>query len=348
MTLLVRNEADIVDAQIAFHLHAGVDFVVAMDNRSEDGTREILERYERAGVLHLLSEDGDDMRQDEWVTRMARLAATEFGAEWVLNSDADEFWWPRGGSLKDVLRTVPQRYGVVRGCWRHFLPRLVDSTFFAERMTVRLCAPAFPGDKSTIFHAHQKVAHRAVPDVVIEAGNHNAEGAGAPIRGWLPVEVLHFSFRSVEQLERKTRGGWFRNPDRKPTLHKALLEEAARNGRLDEFFESHAVDDEKLERGLADGSLAIDTRLRDALQSLRTEGRNFALPDGDRSLPFPRPNVGDDAKYAAEASDLAAIDGIVRAEERVAALDSRLAALELEPLSRLTGAGRRLRRLARR
>ena len=27
MTLLARDEADIVDAQIAFHLHAGVDFV---------------------------------------------------------------------------------------------------------------------------------------------------------------------------------------------------------------------------------------------------------------------------------------------------------------------------------
>ena len=34
MTLLVRDEADIVDAQIAFHLHAGVDFVIATDNRS--------------------------------------------------------------------------------------------------------------------------------------------------------------------------------------------------------------------------------------------------------------------------------------------------------------------------
>jgi hypothetical protein len=107
LTLLARDEADIVDAQIAFHLHAGVDYVIATDNRSQDRTAEILERYERAGVLLLLREGGDDMRQDEWVTRMARLAATDFGADWVINADADEFWWPRSGSLKDVLAAVP-------------------------------------------------------------------------------------------------------------------------------------------------------------------------------------------------------------------------------------------------
>ena len=129
MTLLVRDEADIVDAQIAFHLHAGVDFVIATDNASTDGTTEILERYEHTGRLRLLREPSDEMRQDEWVTRMARLAATEHDADWVLHTDADEFWWPRGGSVKDVLAPVPERYGVVRGCWRHFMPRPDDGVF---------------------------------------------------------------------------------------------------------------------------------------------------------------------------------------------------------------------------
>jgi len=341
MTLLARDEADVVDAQIAFHLHAGVDYVIATDNASCDGTTEILERYASAGVLHLIREPGDDMRQDEWVTRMARLAATEHGADWVVNSDADEFWWPRGGSLGDVLSAVPDRYGIVRGCWRHFVPRPDDGAFFAERMTVRLATPAHPGAKDTIFHAHQKVAHRAHPDAVIERGNHNVDAPGLDVlRSWHPVEVLHFSFRSLAQLERKARGGWLRSPGYEPVGHRLLLDEAFRAGRLEEHYDEFAVDDDALARGLADGTLAQDTRLRDALRAIRAADGSFALPNGEPRLAFPRPGAADDAAYAAEASALVEIDGIVRAEARVRRLEARLDALARRPL----GTPRRLAR----
>ena len=344
MTLLARNEADVVDAQIAFHLHAGVDHVIATDNASTDETAAILERYERAGRLRLLREPGDDMRQAAWVTRMARLAATEYEADWVIHSDADEFWWPRGGSLKDVLACVPPRFGLVRGCWRHFLPRPDDAAFFAERMTVRLAVPAHPGDKRTVYHAHQKVAHRADPAVEIEAGNHNADAPGLePLRPWHPIEILHFSFRSVAQTERKARhGGWLRNRDRgfELAVHQIALDEALRDGRIREFYEACAVDDEALARGLADGTLAVDTRLRDALRSLRDADGAFVVPDEAVPLRFPRPSALDDAAYAAEVSVLAQIDGIVRAEERVRALEERLLGVEQGAL----GVARRLAR----
>ena len=58
MTLLARDEEDIVASWLDFHLNAGVDFVVATDNRSNDGTTEILERYEREGHVHLIREPG--------------------------------------------------------------------------------------------------------------------------------------------------------------------------------------------------------------------------------------------------------------------------------------------------
>jgi len=338
MTLLVRNEADIVDAQIAFHLSAGVDFVIATDNLSEDTTTEVLERYERDGRLHLIRETGDDIRQSEWVTRMARLAATEFGADWVLNSDADEFWWPRGPSLKDVLAVVSPRYGVVRGAWRNFVPRPDDRRFFAERMTVRYCTPSFHPHPLT---THSKSAHRAVADVRVGRGNHEAFGEGLlPLRGWYPIEVLHFPVRSLEQCRRKYVDHFLaleKNAEKGIPGHLAQAHEAWRAGRLEDFYAPLVVDDDDLERGLADGTLAVDTRLRDALRRLGFgEGAS-----GDEAPAFSRPGVEDAALYAAESSALDESDYALALGARIDELDRRLGRLERSSFSRLRGAVRR-------
>ena len=174
---------------------------------------------------------------------------------------------------------MPPRYGVVRGCWRHFLPRPDDGAFFAERMTVRLALPAHPGAKETIYHAHQKVAHRAHPEVEVEVGNHNAEAPGLlPLRAWHPLEVLHFSFRSTAQLERKARRGWLRSRGYEPTCTRSFSTRRTATVGSRTFYDTFAVDDVALARGLADGTLAVDTRLRDALRALRGADGAFLLP----------------------------------------------------------------------
>ena len=74
-----------------------------VERRDRGGARP----YERDGRVRVLREPDGPFRQREWVTRMARLAATEHGADWVINGDVDEFWWPRGGSLPEVLAADP-------------------------------------------------------------------------------------------------------------------------------------------------------------------------------------------------------------------------------------------------
>jgi hypothetical protein len=337
MTVLARDEADVIDAQISFHLNAGVDFVVATDNSSQDGTTEILESYARDGCLQLIHEPAEGLRQGEWVTRMARLAATEFGADWVVNSDADEFWWPRGGSLKDVLAAVPKRYGVVEAFWRSFVPRPDDGAFFAERMTARLTQHAPINDPTSFYRPVTKVAHRADAHVVVGRGNHGLVGSGLlPLRTWHPVEVLHFPLRSRAQWMRKVelQGDAFtKHIERAGTGYHLKGYDALQSGRIEEQHESMVVGDDALARGLADGTLLVDTRLRDALRALRSDGaaedrREFALP-AERAAPltFPPPTFADEATYAVEAAVLGEAD-VVRVERRVDALEQRLEAVE--------------------
>ena len=323
MTLLVRDEADIVDAQIAFHLDSGVDFVIATDNRSEDGTTEILERYTREGHLHVIRERGEDLRQTEWVTRMARLAATEFGADWVLNSDADEFWWPRGGDFREVFAAVPESFGVVRAAWRNFVPRPGDDRFFADRMTARLCAPSFHPHPLSI---HFKSAHRAAADVRVGRGNHEAFGTGlVALRGWYPIEILHFPVRSLEHCMRKYVTQFVAlelNAEKGIPGHMADAYRAYRAGELEAFYAPLVVDDASLARGLELGELAIDTRLRDRLAALGF-GSGGAARDG-RS---PTPSVSDAASWAGEYSALREADLGLAFSERIDGLERRLASL---------------------
>jgi len=337
MTLLARDEADIVDAQIAFHLNAGVDFVIATDNLSQDGTTEILESHAREGHLFLIREDSEYLQQSEWITRMGRLAASEFGADWVIHSDADEFWWPRGESLKDVLASIPGRYGIVRALLRHFVPRPDDGSFFAERMVVRMSASAPINDPRSLFRPNLKVVHRADANVTVSIGTQRLiDSPLVPLRGWYPIEFFHFPVRSLEQCERKyahQQTGPGQTPSPYYDRVRAFLEE----GRLEEFYESLVVDDSALERGLRDRSLVIDTRLRDALRALR-EGKQPT---------FPRPTVVDEAAYAVDVAALGEAD-VVRLQRRLDTLEQRLLTLERRPIvridRRLRGAAKKLLR----
>ena len=327
LTVLARDEADIVESQIAYHLNAGADMVIATDNRSRDGTTEILEAYARAGHLRLLREEGEGNRQSEWVTRMARLAATELGADWVLNADADEFWWPHGGDLKEVLAEVPERYGIVRGFWREFLPRDEDDAFFAERMTVRLSPHAPLNAVDGPFHPQVKNVHRGDPEVSVQFGNHEVSGPRLGLlQGWYPFEVLHFPLRSYEQCERKfAQAGRALSTSADPARsdHTMHAYDLHRQGRLRSFYDRFEVDDEGVEQGVGDGSLVVDTRLRDALRLLRRPGGDgFLLPDdGAPKLSFPRLDAAAEAAYAADTGALA--EPLERATRRLDDLERR-------------------------
>ncbi len=89
---------------------------------------------------------------------MARIAAVEHGADWVINNDADEFWWPQIGSLRDVFAAIPPEYGQVEVRRCNFLPRPPDGQPFFRRMVYREAMSLNP----SALPLESKVAHRAI------------------------------------------------------------------------------------------------------------------------------------------------------------------------------------------
>ncbi|MFC1575515.1 glycosyltransferase family 2 protein [Gemmatimonadota bacterium] len=273
MTLLVRNEEDIVGQNIEFHLNNSVDFFIVTDNLSEDGTRDILEAYRRQGVLHYLHEPEDNYNQAVWVTRMSELGVTEFGADWVINNDADEFWWAEAkNDLKAVLRDVPASVLGLEVSRHNFVPRPgTDTVSFLETMIYRetvslngLGQPLPP-----------KVCHRALPDLSVAQGNHAIRSGRRTLK--LPATdelcIFHFPMRTPAQFSKKIeKGGAAYTRSGLPRGLGSIwrmLYEAQKEGRLSDYMEERFYDDERLQQGLATRTLIEDQRL---LQFFKNNG----------------------------------------------------------------------------
>lgn len=270
MTLLVRDEEDILEANLAFHRSRGVDHFIVTDNLSQDGTPGILRRWESMGLATVIVERDDTYSQHAWVTRMARMAASDYGADWVINNDADEFWWPSTGDLKSALSAVvPSVRAVVAPRSNH--PAIDGPGPFWERLVWRDTQSCNP----TGGPLGPKVAHRADPRVEVEQGNHfvrfdgHREEAGASSIG-----IMHFPCRSWAQFERKIRLGgaayarnralpqWIGKSWR--DLHRRLLD-----GSLREDYERQNPSGAVLESMIESGRLVRDARLAEALRALQ-------------------------------------------------------------------------------
>ena len=301
MTLACGADAELLEASLVFHLHAGVEHVTVVDAGSlASELSSLLERYVAAGRVAI--REGTPPPQPE----LSRHA------DWVIEAAPGEFWWPRGGSLDEVLTPVALRYDAVQALERMVL-RSGGEPFF-EHATLRL-APTTP------FHdpAWRPVRRLVRRASAVPAGNTMTELS--VLRLWYPIEVL-----CVRDVPAPDAG----SPD-----------------------DSHG-EEARLEQALDVGALVEDTRLRDALRSLRGPGATrWLIPptDGARTLDFRPISAVDDALFALDAAAVGAVD-VLEARELLDALSRRLSAVERMMLvrveARLRAARREIRRRLRR
>jgi len=215
--MTVRNEEDILRINVLYHLATGIDRFLIVDNGSEDATATVLRELGRDPRV-LWSTDPTEYRQPERLTEMA-LEALRRGAAWVVPIDADEFWYVRGASLKDVLgRSNAGALGVRVLNFIQSRHVRVSRPEALEWMTRRVRNPVGPKEIERDLVESRAFAYvetryppkwmaRTSPELWIGRGNHYVTGVSGESLETDLVVCLHAPLRSRAALDKKADDG---------------------------------------------------------------------------------------------------------------------------------------------
>lgn len=215
MTILVRDEVDIIGENIRFHATQGVDHFIIMDNGSVDGTRELLLALSEEFDIQLIDNPQHTIDQDLWVTQMAQQVRESGRADWVIHNDADEFWVNSSGSLKSEIR---HDVGVVSVLRQNMLPFLSDVSVPGYRFFDNVMRVAKPlGRGTSVVNPDEpldiEMNLRELPVKVmcrlnglhhVRMGNHSVSHDGAVTHSDKTL-IYHFPIRTFEQFVKKVR-----------------------------------------------------------------------------------------------------------------------------------------------
>ena len=219
MTILVKDEADIIEANIRTHAKLGVDAFAVMDNNSSDGTKEILTQLQNEFEIVIIDEKGN-YDQAKWMKRLASIAKKELNADWVINNDADEFWLPQNElnlkenlAFKGSVLTV-QRYNMLLDEKSNLSGNFFDAAYRVENPIYYAKNKQLQNEKVSIILGNigPKTIINPHGLLYLRGGNHKAlhianiqdylRSGYDRIRRFDAVEVFHYPIRSYAQFER--------------------------------------------------------------------------------------------------------------------------------------------------
>lgn len=183
-TILMKDEEDIIAANIEHHIQQGVSQFIITDNNSSDKSRSIAEKYPE--VIEIIDEPENTHNQTKWVTRMAQMAC-KLSPDWIVHLDADEFWC---GLMS--LRGHPGKVVTSECMYLHPPTSNGDMRYYLDFNHIPIPQEC-------------KIVHRPDPNFVITHGNHGVENCD-DIEFTRKVYRHHYPVRSYEQWARKAKG----------------------------------------------------------------------------------------------------------------------------------------------
>ena len=277
MTLLVKNEEDMLEENLLFHKSMGVDAFIVTDNNSTDRTPEIIRKYvDKGWIVKVINEKATNYEQKDWVDRMIWIAKTEFAADWVINADADELWYCDSHNIKTVLAN--SRANVIKCPIYNIYPEENNEFWMNKYKVSKYIVDDSKYDVGKFsLYAPQigKVIHRAKDYVLISEGNHNVEMKNKSYQENVGIKIFHYNIRKKEQFINKMVGGG--REIAKGSIHKGgnhwryFYELSCQPGFNEEMVYNKAIGYDYKEKFVEKGILVEDS---DAKKFILAKGLN--------------------------------------------------------------------------
>lgn len=277
--MVVRNAADLVGVHLAYHRAAGVDAAWVIDNGSTDETPRVLTRVAGRDPAVRWRRESGPFRQAELVSGLAAEAVAA-GMDWVLPTDADEFWWSPDGSLGEALAAAPTEAGALEVELVNFVQdrrvrhpqasALLSMTWRAQPFGAVADARRLVTEGTIAFVEMRyppKWASRAVPGLAVHKGNHHVDGLAGPAVPTDRLVLLHAPLRAADCLVDRAEHGRRSaavEPDPVTSWHLRRIDALEQAGRLEDEWIANSRVGGVLGTG-GPGRLRPDPRLRDAV-----------------------------------------------------------------------------------
>lgn len=263
MTLLVKNEEDMLEENLIFHKAMGVDGFIITDNNSSDRTPEIIRKYKEKGwIVEAIEEKATDYQQKKWVDRMIWKAKSVHKADWVINADADEIWYAPSGDLKTEL--VSSRANVLTCEMKCVYPE-EGKPFWQWGRTVEVVndLERYNLSRYSLFaRQNKKVIHRTAGYIQISMGNHKVTMFPKKVEK-SNIHIYHYNIRGKKPfLEKMINGGrqLEQNPKKHGGRHWRYFYQLYKEGLLEAEYDK-VIGTASFDQLKQDGFIRTDTTI---------------------------------------------------------------------------------------
>jgi glycosyltransferase involved in cell wall biosynthesis len=270
MTLLVKNEEDILEENLLFHKAMGVDCFIITDNNSTDRTPDIIEKYRQRGwIIEVINEKATDYEQKKWVDRMIWKAKTIYKADWIINADADELWCSPSGNLKTALFST---HANVLNCEMHSVYPEERKPFYQWTHIVKAVEEPEYYDLSrySLFERqNKKVIHRADGYLQISMGNHKVTMFPKYAVN-SDIHVYHYNIRGKQKfMEKMINGGkqLEQHKGRHGGRHWRYFYQLYKEGKLEREYD-RVIGKDCYDALCKDGFIYVDSTIKDFFKRL--------------------------------------------------------------------------------